>query len=104
MGKFDAVEPVAADQVGNSRHIDILKNRDFAAAVQFQLFLVAGTHAGDFARYAAEIYLRAETPFRIAQGAAAVKVIRPNPSKTPQHIELASPLLTPCCFFTLLRI
>ena len=36
--KFNAVEPVAADQVRNARHVNVLVNRSFAAAIQFELF------------------------------------------------------------------
>ena len=42
VGEFDAVQPVAADQMRHAGNIGILIDGYFTAAVQFQLFEVTG--------------------------------------------------------------
>ena len=85
VGEFDAVQPVAADEVRHAGNVGILVDRHFTASVQFQLFEVTGTHAGDFAGQAAEIHFIAETAFRIAQGPAAVQIVGTDPAEFPLH-------------------
>ena len=75
MAEFQPGEPVSPDQMRDAGDGFILVNGNFRAAIQLQLFDMAGTHPGDFIRNGGRVHFCPEAPFRVAEGHAAVQII-----------------------------